>query len=252
MNEIKFINCWSPPRNISTALMYSFAQRSDTLVIDEPIFAHYIRVSKTEHPGGQEVLNTYDNDGNRVMEQILNKTLQETNGRNIVFMKQMGKHLLDIDMDFLKKTENILLIREPTRMLASYIKGMKKEDGTPIDFSISEAGYDKLISIYHYLKNNQLDAIVLDSDEVLKNPKIVLKKLCFRLGIPFEENMLSWSPGPRIEDGCWSRYWYENVHKSTGFQEYEETPLPELPLKFQQMNQQLLISYQFLLQFKIS
>jgi len=36
------INCWSGPRNVSTALMYSFRQRTDTTVVDEPIYAHYL------------------------------------------------------------------------------------------------------------------------------------------------------------------------------------------------------------------
>ena len=39
----KIISLWSGPRNVSTALMYSFAQRSDTQVIDEPLYAHYLQ-----------------------------------------------------------------------------------------------------------------------------------------------------------------------------------------------------------------
>jgi len=35
------INLWSSPRNVSTALMYSFAQRLDTTVVDEPLYAYY-------------------------------------------------------------------------------------------------------------------------------------------------------------------------------------------------------------------
>ena len=38
------IQLWSGPRNVSTALMYSFAQRPDTRVVDEPLYAHYLRV----------------------------------------------------------------------------------------------------------------------------------------------------------------------------------------------------------------
>jgi hypothetical protein len=29
--------------------------------------------------------------------------------------------------------------------------------------------------------------------------------------------MLRWKSGPIKEDGIWSRYWYKNVHASTGF-----------------------------------
>ena len=54
----KIICLWSCPRNISTALMYSFAQRKDTRVIDEPLYAHYLKKSGAKHPGRDEVLNT--------------------------------------------------------------------------------------------------------------------------------------------------------------------------------------------------
>ena len=39
---MKKICLWSGPRNISTALMYSFAQRDDTRVVDEPLYGHYL------------------------------------------------------------------------------------------------------------------------------------------------------------------------------------------------------------------
>ena len=51
---MKTVCLWSGPRNVSTALMYSFAQRPDTRVVDEPLYGHYLRVSGAEHPGDQE------------------------------------------------------------------------------------------------------------------------------------------------------------------------------------------------------
>ena len=50
----KRICLWSCPRNVSTALMYSFAQRRDTKVFDEPLYAHYLSESKANHPGREE------------------------------------------------------------------------------------------------------------------------------------------------------------------------------------------------------
>ena len=55
---------WSGPRNVSTALMYAFSQRSDAQVIDEPLYAHYLRVSEVKHPGYLEVLSKMNADGN--------------------------------------------------------------------------------------------------------------------------------------------------------------------------------------------
>ncbi|CAN5550553.1 hypothetical protein BH24ACT18_BH24ACT18_19250 [soil metagenome] len=34
------LSVWSGPRNVSTALMYAFRQRPDTLVVDEPLYGH--------------------------------------------------------------------------------------------------------------------------------------------------------------------------------------------------------------------
>ena len=42
---------WSGPRNVSTALMYSFAQRNDVRVVDEPLYGHYLKVTGAQHRG---------------------------------------------------------------------------------------------------------------------------------------------------------------------------------------------------------
>ena len=47
---MKIINLISGPRNLSTALMYSFSQRPDTVVIDEPFYAHYLVTTGIDHP----------------------------------------------------------------------------------------------------------------------------------------------------------------------------------------------------------
>ena len=61
----KIICLWSCPRNVSTALMYSFAQRSDTVVFDEPLYAHYLKNSGLNHPARKQVLDAQENDGKK-------------------------------------------------------------------------------------------------------------------------------------------------------------------------------------------
>ena len=41
MNK-SIIAMWSGPRNLSTAMMRSFENREDTVVFDEPFYAHYL------------------------------------------------------------------------------------------------------------------------------------------------------------------------------------------------------------------
>jgi hypothetical protein len=77
-------------------------------------------------------------------------------------------------------------------------------------------------------KTNDSFPLVLDSAEILKNPELLLKKLCDKLNVHFYDDMLSWSEGGIKEDGVWADYWYKNVHQSTGFKK-QKTSSRELP-----------------------
>jgi len=71
--------------------------------------------------------------------------------------------------------------------------------------------------------------VVLEAKKFLQDPEGQLRKLCTTCGIEFDPNMMHWKAGPIPEDGVWANYWYESVHKSTGFQPYTEKnePFPE-------------------------
>ena len=56
------IAMWSGPRNISTAMMRAFGQRTDTAVVDEPFYAAFLAVSSEPHPMRAEVLASQPND----------------------------------------------------------------------------------------------------------------------------------------------------------------------------------------------
>lgn len=220
---MKRICLWSGPRNISTALMYSFAQRKDTLVFDEPLYAHYLHVTNANHPGKEEIINSMDKDGMSVVRNII---LAEYTAE-VVFFKQMAHHLINLDESFLKEVTNVILIRNPKQIIASFNKVIS-------EFSINDIGIKKQFEIYSDLLSMNINPVIIDSGEILKNPEIMLSRLCKEIGIGFDKNMLSWKSGPKKEDGIWAKYWYENVHKSTGFgvQVNSDSELPDnlLPL----------------------
>ena len=78
--QTKRICLWSGPRNVSTALMYAFAQRSDTHVIDEPLYAHYLHNTDraTAHPGIAAVMASMSTDGERVIREVILGPCEET------------------------------------------------------------------------------------------------------------------------------------------------------------------------------
>ncbi len=214
---------WSGPRNVSTALMYSFAQRHDTTVVDEPLYAYYLARSGVDHPGRQDVLDSQDTDGDAVVRNVVLGPCS----RDILFLKQMAHHLEGLDRQFLKETVNVLLVRDPREMLLS----LRNQIPNPV---LRDTGLGFQSELLEQLVQLGQPGLVLDSRRLLQDPRRVLSSLCERLGIPFLESMLRWDAGPRPEDGVWAPHWYANVHRSTGFQEYrpksEELPAALVPL----------------------
>jgi Sulfotransferase domain len=204
---------WSGPRNVSTALMYSFAQRTDTRVVDEPLYGHYLRVSGAQHPGRDEVIRSMNCDGDAVMKELLHPA--GSHAKPVLFMKHMAHHLVDLDLDFLAATQNVFLVRHPREMLPSLSIQLPHATLADTGLAVQSALLDELL-------DKGTNPAVLDSRELLLDPPGVLSALCHHLGIEFDKRMLSWPKGAITEDGVWAKHWYHAVHKSSGFSSYVE------------------------------
>ncbi|MGQ0428358.1 MAG: HAD family hydrolase [Gammaproteobacteria bacterium] len=207
------IAMWSGPRNISTAMMRAFGSRPDTAVIDEPLYAHYLKVTGAAHPGREEVLARHESNWRKVVEQI---TGEIPDGRAYWYQKHMAHHLLpEMDRDWLDALTHAFLIREPDQMLASLVK-------TYPEAQLADTGLPQQCEIFDRVADRlgRAPPVVLASD-VLKDPHGMLTRLCAALGIPYLEQMLSWEPGPRPTDGVWAKHWYAAVEASTGFEPWQ-------------------------------
>jgi hypothetical protein len=209
---VKKICLWSGPRNVSTALMYSFAQRKDTQILDEPLYGHYLRVSGAEHPGREDIMAAMNCNGDEVMTELTRQSGNQT--VDVLFMKQMAHHLRDIDRGFLDRTENILLIRDPEEMLPSLTIQLPHAN-------LHDTGLAVQWHLYQDLVGKGENPAVIDSRELLLNPEVIITKLCDHLDLEFCASMLTWPVGQRKEDGIWKKYWYQAVHQSTGFAPYK-------------------------------
>ena len=189
--------------------MYSFAERPDTRVVDEPLYGHYLQVSGADHPGRQEVMAAVECDGERVVREVILGPCD----RPVLFCKQMAHHLVALDPGFLAQTNNVLLIRDPAEVLRS----LRHQLSAP---RLSDTGIAVQSALFEELRRAGAGPPVVDSRELLLDPPGVLDRLCRRLGIEPDSRMLSWPAGGRPEDGVWAPYWYANVHRSTGFAPY--------------------------------
>jgi hypothetical protein len=212
------INCWSGPRNVSTALMRSFAQRADARVVDEPLYGHYLATTGAPHPSRDELVEVLETDAEAVTRDVILGRCD----RGILFLKQMVHHLTpDLDLSFLDACANVLLIRDPAEVIASLVRQLPSP-------TMRDVGLGRQMELFDDLKERGQDPPVLDARQLLLDPEHVLRGLCEHLGIGWDEAMLSWPPGPHPDDGPWGRYWYESLWRSTGFAPYEPRE-PQVP-----------------------
>jgi hypothetical protein len=212
--DITRLAMWSGPRNISTALMRSFGSRADCVVCDEPLYAHYLSVVGRRHPLADEIVRRHETDWREVAA-WLTGPLPE--GRTVFYQKHMAHHLLpNIDRDWLGQLTNAFLIRDPRQMLTSLIEILPAPQ-------LEDTGYPQQVELFAFerQRTGRLP-VVIDSKDLLMNPRGMLGALCEHAGIPFDEAMLRWEPGLRDTDGCWAEAWYGSALQSTGFAPYRE------------------------------
>lgn len=229
------IAMWSGPRNLSTAMMYSFAARGDCAVWDEPFYAAYLAATGLDHPMAKDVIAAGERDAARVAAACLGPIPQ---GQSLFYQKHMTLHMIPaFDRGFLSGLTNVFLIRHPARVIASYAK--KREAPT-----LADIGFVQQAELFDQVSQMQGTAPpVIDSADIRSNPRESLHKLCEALAIPFTDAMLRWPAGPKPYDGAWAPHWYNAVHASTGFDE-PEGPLPELLPDYARLCEQALPHYQ--------
>jgi Sulfotransferase domain len=216
------IAMWSGPRNISTAMMRSWGNRTDTFVCDEPFYAHYLQATHRDHPGADEVMANGETDWRNVVQRL---TGDLPEGKHIFYQKQMTHHLLpQIDRAWLGAATNCFLIRDPRDVIASYMR--KNNDPT-----LEDIGFVQQAEIFDWVRAD-IGAIptVIDARDVLENPRRILELLCDDVGVEFSDLMLSWPSGLRETDGIWAKHWYGEVLASTTFRGLpprKPAPVPE-------------------------
>jgi hypothetical protein len=221
------IAMWSGPRNISTAMMYSFANREDCVAWDEPFYGAYLKETGLPHPMRSEILAACENDWRKVQTTCIAHA-----AKPVFYQKHMTHHMLpQFDRTFIRTLTNAFLIRSPEKVLASYAK---KHD----EVTLHAIGFVEQAEIFDEVAQHLGHAPpVVDADLHLANPRHSLQHLCHALGIPFREAMLAWPKGPKACDGVWAPHWYNAAWASTGFAK-PESETPALPAGLQRIADQ--------------
>ncbi len=205
------IAMWSGPRNISTAMMRSFENRRDCAVSDEPFYAAYLATTGLVHPLREDVIASQPGDWRQVAAELLGPAPAN---KPVWYQKHMTHHMLPgFGRDWSQTCVNVLLIRRPEAVLASYAKRRA-------DFTLDEIGLPAQLDLFERTARTGLGRAPPARSRARRaaaNPGAALTLLCDACGIAFDEAMLAWPAGRRSSDGAWAPAWYDAVERSTGF-----------------------------------
>ena len=208
MTEPVRLAVWSGPRNISTALMRSWENRPDTVVVDEPLYAYYLNETGLAHPGRDGVIAAGPTDWRAAVAELI---LSGGAGADVYYQKHMAQHLIpDLPLDWILGLHNVMLIRDPFEVAASYAQSRP-------DLVADDLGATAQLRLFDYLGAAGVVPPVIDATDFLKAPERHLRWLCDSIAVPFLPAMLNWPAGPRATDGVWAPHWYAAVERSTGF-----------------------------------
>lgn len=222
------ISCWSGPRNLSTAMMYSFANRADFEVLDEPFYAAFLKETGKPHPMADDIMAAHDTSWSTCA------TACARQGSPHVYQKHMCHHILEqTPLDWAEGSKHVFLIRHPARVLASY---QQKREAVTLD----DIGVEQQLDLYE-----EFGGVVIDSADIRAAPEPMLRSLCNALDLGFDPAMLSWSLGGIEEEGIWGQHWYNAAHASTGFAG-PEGPLPDLSGELAELCEDALPAYAIL------
>lgn len=228
------IAMWSGPRNMSTTMMRSFGARPDTVCVDEPFYAAYLDQTGLRHPMTEEIFATQSRDPVAVARDM---TDCPDAAASVFYQKHMTHHMVEgIPRDWMAACRNVFLIRHPARVIASYARKMD-------DISLAAIGFSQQLSLFEQAKALEgRPPLVIDSTDILRDPKGMTQALCSALEIEWHPEMLAWSAGEKPEDGAWAPHWYDAVWRSTGFGPAPDG-LPEMGTEMASIYDEALLIY---------
>ena len=229
------IAMWSGPRNMSTTMMRSFGARPDTVCVDEPFYAAYLKLTGLRHPMSEEIFASQSADPTSV---AFDMTGCPDLNAGVFYQKHMTHHMIPgISRDWMAACRHVFLIRHPARVIVSYARKMP-------DVSLEAIGFPQQLDLFEHAQRLEGQApLVIDSDDILRDPETALRGLCSALELRWRPEMLAWSAGRKAEDGAWASHWYDAVWQSTGFGP-PSGALPRVPPNWNRLYQDALEIYQ--------
>ena len=240
----KILALWAVPRSTSTAFEWMMRQRGDLDCLHEPFGEAWYQGEAPLWPRWKE--------GDKITPGLtLESTLEDLQRRaeiGPVFIKDFPHYIIHMaDEAFLAHFDHAFLIRDPAKTITSMY------DKWP-DFDEGEVGFAEQRELFDRItKLNGVAPPVIDSDDLLEDPRHMVARWCESVDIPFIESALSWEPGARDEVSWWDGgSFHANLRNSDGLkpQKRKYVELADTPDRVQDVHSRARPHYDHLYQFR--
>ncbi|XP_071958640.1 uncharacterized protein [Antedon mediterranea] len=251
---------WCIPRSVSTAFTKCMSYLDGVQIINEPYVSVYF-CGPDRHPFAVDDINK-DSDKFHELANAVEMDYQagwksdtatykfikedvlegEYLDKKVVFARDMSFGITE-KIDMLPKGYcHAFLIRNPTKLFPSWKNMMSKfpkESGKNLfdtsGWMPAKYGFGESLELYEHLVSSGIEKnpVIIDADDLLVNPKSILKQFCERMGIQYTDKLLSWEPTDEVVQrwksstmlmkGNKACDYYQTAFSSTSF----STPKPE-------------------------
>ena len=236
---------WAVPRSTSTAFEWMMRQRGDLACFHEPFGEAWYQ---GENPLWPRVQAESVRTPGLTLQSVQQKLISTANNRP-VFIKDFPHYITSLLNDeFLSLFNHSFLIRDPAKSISSMYKHWP-------DFHADEVGLLEQRQLFDRISEiNGKRPPVIDSDDLLRDPKTMVAKWCEAIGIDFIESALSWQPGAREEVSWWDGgSFHENLRNSNGLkpQPIKHPTIDALSERAKSIYQEVKTHYEHMHQFRL-
>jgi hypothetical protein len=163
-------------------------------VVDEPLYAHFLRCSGAARPYRDLVLAAQDNDGERVFRSLLAPRADQA----ALYAKHMAKQAMQLPPALLRRARNVLLVRpapppptHPTLALSVRLPASRCSRGAARQIrdpealvrsfarvlppTLDETGFPALVSLFSALRSEGAPPAVILSEDLTAAPEATLR-----------------------------------------------------------------------------
>ncbi len=242
----KILALWAVPRSTSTAFEWMMRQRGDMACFHEPFGEAWYQGEAPLWP--RATADSLRTPG-LTLQSVL-ENLKQAARQGPVFIKDFPHYVDHLwDDDFLGLFTHSFLIRDPAKTITSMY------DKWP-DFHEKEVGFAEQRQLFDRLCELQgAPPPVLDSDDLLEQPREMVERWCAAVGIPFLPEALSWEPGARDEVSWWDGgSFHANLRASDGLkpQKRRYVEIEHAPDRVREVYERALPHYERLQAFRLS